>query len=80
MCRSRIRKTRFLINHIKNVIKNSNRLTNARKIACITYTNIGVDTIKRRLVNAINKVEVSTIHGFFIDMLLNHICGLLMMI
>mgnify|MGYP001195759601 FL=1 len=57
-------KTRFLINHIKNVIKNSNRLTNARKIACITYTNIGVDTIKRRLGNAINKVEVSTIHSF----------------
>ena len=57
-------KTRFLINHIKNVIKKSNRLTNARKVACITYTNIGVDTINNRLGNAINEVEVSTIHSF----------------
>ncbi|WP_409229262.1 UvrD-helicase domain-containing protein [Gudongella sp. SC589] len=57
-------KTRFIVNHIKNVITNSNRLKDGRKIACITYTNIGVDTINKRLSNAVNEVEVSTIHSF----------------
>lgn len=57
-------KTRFLINHIKNVLANSTRLTKVKKIACITYTNIGVETITNRLDNSINEVEVSTIHSF----------------
>jgi DNA helicase II / ATP-dependent DNA helicase PcrA len=57
-------KTRFLINHINNVITNSKRLTNVKKIACITYTNIGVETITKRLDNAVNEIEVSTIHSF----------------
>jgi len=57
-------KTRFLINHINNVITNSTRLLKVKKIACITYTNIGVETIKERLDNATNEVEVSTIHSF----------------
>jgi len=57
-------KTRFLVNHIKNVINKSSRLSKVRKIACITYTNIGVETILKRLDNAIDFVEVSTIHSF----------------
>lgn len=57
-------KTRFLINHIKNVITNSQRLTKVKKIACITYTNIGVETIVERLENSMGDVEVSTIHSF----------------
>lgn len=57
-------KTRFLTNHIKNVIKNSTRLTKAKRIACITYTNIGVETILNRLENAVDEIEVSTIHSF----------------
>ena len=56
-------KTRFLINHINNVIKHSKRLTIGKKIACITYTNVGVETIKKRLHNS-NEVEVATIHSF----------------
>lgn len=36
---------------------------NGEKIACITYTNIAVDVIKRR-VNADDLFMVSTIHGF----------------
>ena len=39
-------KTTFLVNHIKNVIKTSDKLKNGRKILCITYTNVAVDTIK----------------------------------
>lgn len=57
-------KTRFLVNHIQNVIKNSKRLKKARKIACITYTNIGVDTLANRLENSLDYVEISTIHSF----------------
>ncbi len=57
-------KTRFLINHINNIIINSNRLGISKKIACITYTNTGVNTIKNRLNNSLDHVEISTIHSF----------------
>jgi DNA helicase-2/ATP-dependent DNA helicase PcrA len=57
-------KTKFLINHIKNVLHNSERLGRNRKIACITYTNVGVETILQRLGNDTDHVEVSTIHSF----------------
>lgn len=58
-------KTHWLVNHIKNTIKNSLRLEKTRKIACITYTNIAVETILNRLgINAVNRVEVSTIHSY----------------
>jgi DNA helicase II / ATP-dependent DNA helicase PcrA len=63
-------KTHWLVNHIKNTVKNSLRLEKARKIACITYTNIAVETILKRLgTNIVNRVEVSTIHSF----LYNHV-------
>ena len=35
-----------------------------RKIACITYTNVGVDTLKSRLGDALDNIEISTIHSF----------------
>lgn len=58
-------KTDFLVNHIKNVIQNSDRLSCTRKVACITYTNTGVETILQRLGKSVSgKVEVSTIHSF----------------
>lgn len=58
-------KTRFLIHHINNAIKESHRLYSARKASCITFTNTAVDTIRQRLGNgAIEKTEVSTIHSF----------------
>ncbi|MBP1970762.1 DNA helicase-2/ATP-dependent DNA helicase PcrA [Virgibacillus natechei] len=56
-------KTKFLINHIKNVLHNSNKLGRIRKIACITYTNVGVKTIIQRLGDEIDHIEVSTIHS-----------------
>lgn len=58
-------KTYWLVNHIKNVLHNSDKLFRTRKIACITYTNIAVDTILRRLGTSSEQVEVSTIHSFF---------------
>ena len=57
-------KTRWLSNHIKNVLSKSKRLNKCRKIACITYTNVGVDAINKRLGDSLDKVEVSTIHSF----------------
>ncbi|MGG0718213.1 ATP-dependent helicase [Robertmurraya massiliosenegalensis] len=58
-------KTHWLVNHMKNTVKNSLRLEKTRKIACITYTNIAVETIFKRLgTNMANRVEVSTIHSF----------------
>lgn len=58
-------KTEFLVNHIKNVVQHSDRLSCVRKIACITYTNTGVNAILQRLgKNVSERVEVSTIHSF----------------
>lgn len=57
-------KTKFLTNHINNIIGNSARLGISKKVACITYTNTGVNTIRERLNTAMDYVEVSTIHSF----------------
>jgi DNA helicase-2/ATP-dependent DNA helicase PcrA len=57
-------KTRWLIEHIRNVLYHSKRLHKCRKIACITYTNVGTETILSRLGNTAERVEVSTIHSF----------------
>lgn len=57
-------KTRFLVYHIKNVLANSRRLSRNRKIACITYTNAGVDTLVRRVDDEKDHLEISTIHSF----------------
>lgn len=57
-------KTHWLVNHIKNVLHRSEKLFRTRKIACITYTNIAVETILKRLGTSSEQVEVSTIHSF----------------
>lgn len=57
-------KTFWLINHIKNVVSNSHKLDVVKKVACITYTNVGIDTITSRLDMGYDVVEVCTIHSF----------------
>lgn len=57
-------KTHWLINHIRNVMTNSHKLDVVKKIACITYTNVGADTIVSRLDLGSDVVEVCTIHSF----------------
>ncbi len=57
-------KTTFLVNHIRNIIENSNKISVLRKIACITYTNVGADSIISKLGDAYESTEVSTIHSF----------------
>ncbi len=57
-------KTHWLINHIKNVVSNSHKLDVIKKVACITYTNVGTDTITSRLNVGNDVVDVCTIHSF----------------
>ncbi|MCK0158928.1 ATP-dependent helicase [Cellulophaga sp. F20128] len=57
-------KTTFLVNHIRNVLTNSERLGVNRKVACITYTNVGVDTLVDRVKDERDNIEISTIHSF----------------
>lgn len=60
-------KTYWLVQHIKHVLSTSNRLGKIKKIACITYTNIGVETIHNRLPDCAGRVDVCTIHSFLYD-------------
>lgn len=55
-------KTHWLIQHIKRILKESNRL-NVGKIACISYTTVAAEEIAKRL-NFSEQVECSTIHSF----------------
>jgi DNA helicase-2/ATP-dependent DNA helicase PcrA len=57
-------KTHWMVEHIRNVLHRSDRLGKTRKIACITYTNIAVETILNRLGTSADRVEVSTIHSY----------------
>jgi DNA helicase-2/ATP-dependent DNA helicase PcrA len=57
-------KTYWLVNHIKNILHNSKKLSITRQVACITYTNTAVETIYTRLGTSSSQVEVSTIHSF----------------
>lgn len=57
-------KTYWLSNHVRNVLQNSKRLKNSRKIACITYTNVAVETLLKRLNGCQDSVEISTLHSF----------------
>lgn len=57
-------KTHWLIGHIKDVVAHSKKLGVVKKVACITYTNVGTDSISRRLRYDNDCVEVATIHSF----------------
>ncbi|QDI90451.1 ATP-dependent helicase [Salicibibacter halophilus] len=57
-------KTYWLIQNIKHILRQSNRIGPTSKIACITYTNVGANEILERLEIKENVVESSTIHSF----------------
>ncbi|HAP5133793.1 TPA: UvrD-helicase domain-containing protein, partial [Enterococcus faecalis] len=50
-------KTTLLANHVIEVIKNSEKISELRRVACITYTNIAAETLKRRLGLSLDYVE-----------------------
>ena len=57
-------KTYWLIKNIRNILRKSPRITSTSRIACITYTNVASDEIKKGLDIADDRVETSTIHSF----------------
>src|SRR5690625_112088 len=57
-------KTRFLVHHINRILNKSSKLKKSKKILCITYTNIGVETLQSRQKESAEDVEISTIHTF----------------
>ena len=60
-------KTYWLVHHIRKVLKESERLGQGQKIACISYTNVAVEELEDDLFELGvrgDKVEVSTIHSF----------------
>ena len=57
-------KTHWLVNHIRNVVRNSDRLTPCSYVSCISYTNVASEEIRRRLDQSSDRVEVGTIHSF----------------
>jgi len=57
-------KTYWLMNHMRNVLRNSKKLGIPSKIACITYTTIAAEQINEKLNESGNRVDISTIHSF----------------
>lgn len=57
-------KTYWLVEQIKYVLKNSDLLVPGTRIACISYTSVAAEEIRKRLGAAAARVEVSTIHSF----------------
>src|SRR5690554_1330813 len=57
-------KTSWLIEHLKRVVKKSDRLKRTRQITCITYTNVAAEELIERLGCDKSRFDVSTIHSF----------------
>jgi DNA helicase II / ATP-dependent DNA helicase PcrA len=57
-------KTYWLAQHIKQVVRVSHRLTPCSRIATISYTNVAIREIVRRLGAVADRVDASTIHSF----------------
>ena len=57
-------KSFWLIRHVLNVIRRSNRLAASGRIGCISYTNVAADEVRRGLGAAADRVEIATIHAF----------------
>ena len=57
-------KTHWLALHVAHVLKDSERLGKMSKIACLSYTNVGADTLMGRLRDDRSRVLSCTIHSF----------------
>jgi len=57
-------KTHWLAINIANIIKKSPCLSSTSRIACISYTNVAVEEMKKRLGKNIDNVDIMTIHSF----------------
>ena len=57
-------KTHWLALHVSHVLKNSVRLGKMGKVACLSYTNVGADTLMGRMCEDRSRVLSCTIHRF----------------
>ena len=57
-------KTHWLAKQVKAVLARAERLHGRAKIACITYTQIGSETLAARLAGYEDRLWISTIHSF----------------
>ena len=57
-------KTHWLSLHVSHVLKDSNRLGKMGKVACLSYTNVGADTLMGRMCEDRSRVLSCTIHSF----------------
>lgn len=57
-------KTHWLALHIAHVLRESGRLGKMGKVACLSYTNVGADTLMGRLCDGRSRVLACTIHSF----------------
>lgn len=57
-------KTYWLIGQLRQILTNSSKLGNCRKVAVITYTNKATENICKQIQFGMDRIEVSTIHAF----------------
>lgn len=57
-------KTHWLSLHVSHVLKTSECLGKMGKVACLSYTNVGADTLMGRMYEDGNRVLSCTIHSF----------------
>lgn len=59
-------KTTWLVKHVQNVIKRSDKLEKTKKVACITYTRVGADTVNKKIKieTGTDRLDIGTIHSF----------------
>lgn len=57
-------KTHWLSLHVSHVLKDSERLGKMGKVACLSYTNVGTDTLMGRLRENRSRILSCTIHSF----------------
>ena len=57
-------KTHWLSLHVSHVLKDSKRLGKMGKVACLSYTNVGADTLMGRMSEDRSRVLPCTIHSF----------------
>lgn len=57
-------KTHWLSLHISHVLKDSKRLGKLGKVACLSYTNVGADTLMGRMSEDRSRILPCTIHSF----------------
>lgn len=59
-------KTTWLVGHIQDILRHSDRLGKICKIACITHTRIGAKTVENKIkkLSETNRMDIGTIHSF----------------